>query len=225
MNAIPRMPLLFSTVLFLPAATSLALDDVAGASRVVLFEDFEDQEPGDLARPWTVTRSGVGSASVIRTLDTDHGQVLRLRGGTEAGDFLVATRHFTSTARSLKTEFMIKPGLRSAFVMSVHGTGATFGRRGIRLFQAPGTGILSATAAPFGTFPCGTLQAYEWSTIELTIHADSQTYDIAVNGHDTSCMGLEMRLETPYTAIKFLDAGAEGWGRTVQIDDIVITSE
>ena len=62
----------------------------------VLHEDFEDDPLGPLGSPWSISKAGASQVSIVNT--TDHGHVLRLQGSPTEGDFLIASRGFSSSA-------------------------------------------------------------------------------------------------------------------------------
>jgi len=185
-------------------------------------QNFESTPIGPLGSPWTITSAGSGSVSVVNT--SDHGHILQLRGSTTEGDFLIASRRFSSSSSDITTQVDIKPSSGSAFLWILNGAGSSIGKRRIRLQQAPGTTTLVASTAPSGNTNCGTIPSGVWSHITLRVHSAQAKFDVLINGKATACTGISAGIQPPFNSVSVMDASNAGWGGTVLFDNIVVTS-
>jgi hypothetical protein len=189
----------------------------------VLHEDFEASPLGPLGAPWSITKAGNSSASVVST--TDHGKALLLRGGS-AADYLIASRGLTSSAGEIVATVDIKPASGASFVWSLSGAGSSIGRRRIRLQRQPGSTMLVSNTVPAGNRDCAALPSNAWSRVTLAVHAVTwpHTFDVRINGQPTACTGLETGLSQPFNGVSVMDASNEGWGGDVRFDNIDVAS-
>jgi hypothetical protein len=199
-------------------------DGTAAAATTVFSEDFENAKPGPLEAPWTITSAGASTAVVVAT--ADHGRVLDLRGSPASGDFLIASRGFSSSATEIEYSFAINPSAGSSFVTALNGSGTSVSARRIRLQQDPGTTTLTAQTSISGTTPCAVLAPGAWSTVTLRVHAAAltHTFDVLVNGVQTKCTGISTGLSAPFTGLNVMDASNAGFGGSVLFDDFLVTT-
>ncbi|MFL6119627.1 hypothetical protein [Actinophytocola sp.] len=197
---------------------------VATADTVVFSENFQATPTGTLGAPWAVSQAGASTAVVRDTVD--HTRVLDLRGSAANGDFLIASRSFSSAATEVKETFAVNPSVGSAFVTALNGAGASLGARRIRLQQDPGSTTLVAQTSPSGNTNCGTLPPGVWSTVILHVHAAAlpHTFDVLVNGAATACTGISTGLSAPFTGLNVMDAANDGFGGSVLFDDFLVVS-
>jgi hypothetical protein len=197
---------------------------VATADTVVFSENFQATPTGPLGAPWVVSQAGASTAVVRDTLD--HTRVLDLRGSTANGDFLIASRSFSSAATEIKETFAVDPSAGSAFVAALDGAGVSVGARRVRLQQAPGSTTLVAQTSPSGSTNCGTLPPGAWSTVVLHVHAATlpHTFDVLINGAATACTGIPTGLSAPFTGLDVMDAANDGFGGSVLFDDFLVVS-
>ena len=193
----------------------------SAVATTILSEHFEDDPLGPLGPEWSVMPEG-SQSTVAVTDTTDHGHVLRLRG-SPAGDYLIASRAFSSTATLITVNVDIKPNAGASFIWSLHGAGTSIGRRRIRLQRAPGSEVLVAQTVPSGSTNCGTLPSGVWSTVTLRLDAVARRFDVLIDGAPT-CTGVSAGLQPPFNSVKVMDAGNEGWGGTVRFDNIEIAT-
>jgi polyisoprenoid-binding protein YceI len=186
--------------------------------------NFEGSPLGALGAPWSISKAGASSASIVST--TDHGRVLELKGSPTLGDFFVASLGFSSSASELTAQVAIRPTANAAFVYSVNGAGSSIGARRIRLQRSPGSTQLVAQTSPSGSTTCGTLANDAWSKVTLLVHGSTfpHTFDVRINGAATSCTHVSTGLSAPFTSVSVMDASNESWGGSVRFDDILVTS-
>jgi hypothetical protein len=196
----------------------------AAAATTAFSEDFENTKPGPLGAPWTITSAGASTAAVVAT--PDHGRVLDLRGSTASGDFLIASRGFSSTATEIEYRVAINASAGSSFVTAFNGNGAGLSGRRIRLQQTPGSSVLEAQTSISGTSPCAVLTPGAWSTVALRVHATAatHTFDVLVDGSPTKCTGLATGLSAPFTGLNVMDASNAGFGGSVLFDDFLVAT-
>jgi hypothetical protein len=62
--------------------------------------------------------------------------------------------------------------------------------------------------------------------VTLTVHATAwpHTFDVRINGAPTACTGIETGLSPPFNAVSVMDASNEGWGGSVLLDAIAVTT-
>jgi hypothetical protein len=198
-------------------------DGTAAAATTVFTENFENTKPGPLEAPWSITSAGASTAVVVAT--ADHGRVLDLRGSTASGDFLIASRGFSSAATEIEYSVAVNAGVGSSFITALNGNGTSLSGRRIRLQQDPGSTTLVAQTSISGTSACAVLTP-GWSTVTLRVHATAaaHTYDVVVNGAPTKCTGIATGLSAPFTGLNVMDASNEGFGGSVLFDDFLVTT-
>jgi hypothetical protein len=196
----------------------------ASATTTAFSEDFENTKPGPLEAPWTITSAGASTAAVVAT--ADHGRVLDLRGSTASGDFLIASRGFSSAATEVEYNVAINASAGSSFVTALNGNGTSTSARRIRLQQDPGSTTLVAQTSISGTTPCAVLTPGAWSAVTLRVHAAAatHTFDVLVNGARTKCTGIATGLSAPFTGLNVMDASNAGFGGSVLFDDFLVTT-
>jgi len=199
-------------------------DGTAAAVTPTFSEDFENTKPGPLAAPWSVTSAGASTAVVVAT--ADHGRVLDLRGSPASGDFLIASRSFSSPATEIEYSVAINASAGSSFVTAFNGNGASVSARRIRLQQDPGSTTLVAQTSISGTTPCAALTPGAWSTVTLRVHATAatHTFDVLVDGAQTKCTGISTGLSAPFTGLNVMDASNAGFGGSVLFDDFLVNA-
>ncbi|MFD0692128.1 hypothetical protein [Actinomadura fibrosa] len=206
------------------AALLAATQTTALAATTVFSENFQTTPTGPLGAPWSISRAGGSTAAVVDT--PDHGRVLELRGSPASGDFLIASRAFSSSATEVRYTFAVNPAAGASFVTALNGAGSSIGSRRIRLERDPGSTTLTAQTTPSGTSACGTLPSGTWSTVTLQVHAAASphTFDVLLNGAPTKCTGITTGLGAPFTGLNVMDASNDGFGGTVRFDDLLVTA-
>jgi hypothetical protein len=198
------------------------------ASTTLLSINFETTPLGALGSPWFVSPSPSSTASTVRVVSTSttHGRVLLLHGATTLGDYLVASRSFSSSASQISTAVDIRPTAGSSFIWTLHGAGSSIGSRRIRLQRAPGSTMLVAQTSPSGSTNCGNVANGVWSRVTLLVDARTfpHTFDVLINGVATACRRITANLSPPFNAVSVMDASNAGWGGDVRFDNILVTT-
>jgi hypothetical protein len=197
------------------------IEPVEQALTTVLDVSFESYPLGALGSPWS-TVGTQGQASIVST--SDHGKVLRLRGGRQEGIYSSSSLPLSSQATQITTEVDIKPGAGAGFLWTLHGAGTSIGRRRIRLQRAPNQTTLIAQTAPSGSTDCGTLADGVWSHVTLTVRSTfPRSFDVAINGTPT-CTDVSSGLAPTFNAVSVMDASNQDWGGDVLFDNILVTT-
>jgi hypothetical protein len=205
----------------LAALLAAGLAPASPAAAANLFSvDFESYATGPLGSPWFISKGGSSSASIVST--SDHGKVLRLNGGPQAGAFLTAVLSTPQRAGDLTVQFDVKPASGAAWGFEVFSASSRYPSQGIRLTALPGSGTVQGSNTSTGQ-SCGALRAGSWSRVAIVIHYAARTYDLRYNGTASQCSALPFKLPSPsdpFAGIRVRDYSNDGYGGQVDWDNI-----